>query len=170
MSKTFTLSESFKARANTACFWEAWVGACIARMGLYTRHAPLVLDGKPGASDLAVCGDFWGDKDDIWTDVEVKSSNLTFNNAADYPKDPVLVCSFNGWQRKRKYFNTPSALDINHLIVSRITGAIVWVPANAEVGFSETYDNDRGELYKTVTIKKSDLRDFIDFVEQFNEV
>lgn len=164
--KTFKLSESFKKRADTACFWEAWVAAVLSKQGFSVSHTPFLLDGVPAGPDLEVR---WADN--YWPmSAEVKSRNLVFYSAKDYPKDPVLVCSYNSWVRKRdkgEYFND-GTIGCDFFLVSCETGAIVWVPRRTIGVISEAWDPDRGELYSVVTVAKSELRDLIDFVEYAN--
>ncbi len=156
--RTFKLSESFKARADSACFWEAWVAAVLAKQGLWVRHTPFVLDGTPAGPDLSV---------GKWNmPAEVKSQNLTFNCAADYPKDRALVCSYNSWRRKVEAgdYLADGTIGCDFFLVSRETGAIVWVPKETYVHLTEVWDSDRSELYKAIYAAKCDLRDLIDYV------
>ncbi len=46
MSQASTVSQSFRDRADRACFYEAWAGAVLSRAGLYTTHCPFLIDGK----------------------------------------------------------------------------------------------------------------------------
>jgi hypothetical protein len=161
--KTFKLSESFKKRADTACFFEAWVASILARNGLRTVHNPMVMDGKPGEADLLIYASWCGP-----VPVEVKSVNKTFNSAADYPADTIIVCSYNGWRRKN--LDGRTYLSYDYLIVSRETGAIVWFGPHTPVNIGEAWDPERGEMYKVVTAQKDNLMDLIDFVECYTDL
>lgn len=158
------VSQSFRDRADPAAFWEAWVGAVLARAGLYTTHCPFEIDGKDHGQtfDLMVgtCpeGDYYDMKP-----VEVKSLKLTFNDPDTYPFDEVLVCSQNSFLRKwpgRDY----SMRDF--LFVSTQTGSIVWLPSMTKVTLGrEIRDNSRNEVYKAVSASKDMLRPLDEFVE-----
>ena len=168
--RSLGISESFRLRADSACFWEAWVASVLARAGLCVIHEPFTIASDVGKKveeyaqsfDLSV-GTFWHDD---WCDmqpVEVKSINLGFHSAEKYPFKDVLVCSqksflnkFPGMDNTRRHF----------LFVSRETGSIVWLPYGTKVELGrEVMDKSRNETYKVVYAPKSALRDLSDFVE-----
>ncbi len=162
------VSDSFRGRADSAAYWEAWCGAVLSRANLHTHHYPFPggdfgSDGEYGHTwDLNVSNTAypWGNQHPV----EVKSVNLTFTNASDYPCDSVIVCSQNSFLRK---WPGSSSVGRDFLFVSRITGNIVWLPSASKISVGhETMDRSRGELYKTVHAKKSDLHDLSEFVEK----
>ncbi len=155
------VSDSFRGRADGAAYWEAWVAAVLSRAGLYTIHYPFEIDGREhGQScDLTVS------TDGRWSgvQVEVKSLNHTFCSSSDYRYDSVMVCSQNNFLRK---WPGASKTGRDFLFVSRITGNIIWLPIDSPITVGhETFDSTRGESYKTVHAKKTDLRELCDFVE-----
>ncbi len=165
------VSQSFIDRADSAAFYEAWVGSTLSRAGLYTVHYPFKIDGKDHSQsfDLTVCNDhtwteqvYAGGLDG--TSVEVKSLNLTFTCPDDYPFDEVLLCSQSSFNKKwpnRDY----TCRDF--LLVSRKTGSIVWVPQMTQVGNKSVTDHTRGETYVAVTVGRDALKPLQDFVETF---
>jgi hypothetical protein len=167
------VSKSFLDRADSAAFYEAWVGAVLARAGLYTLHHPFVADG----------GDYHGQSWDLeaynvtpeeyyWctsppscrrVEVECKSLSLTFYNTDTYPFDDVLVCSQNSWLRKWPGKDTTQR---DFLLISRPTGSVLWLPVSSPVVLGvEVTDRTRGETYKAVQAQKTSLKDLADFVE-----
>ncbi len=167
------VSQSFIDRADSAAFYEAWVGAVLARAGLYTVHHPFKIDGKDHSQsyDLDVC-DEWTWTGQVYaggldgTRVEVKSLNLTFTCPEDYPFPEVLLCSQSSFNKKwpgRDYTMR------DFLLVSRKTGSIVWVPTMTQVGVKTVTDKTRNETYQAMTVNQSALSPLQDFVETFNE-
>jgi hypothetical protein len=164
MKKT-AVSESFMSRADSAAFWEAWVGACVSRMGLYTLHHPFAIDGKEhGESwDLDV------HESDMSrpTKVEVKSQRQEFTCPSDFCPRDFIVCSQNNFMRK---WPGASSIRSDFLFVSTVTGCIVWLPKGSEVSFGhETYDKQRGELFKTVKTSANNLKSFKEFCQHVKE-
>jgi hypothetical protein len=171
-------SKSFVSRADSAAFWEAWVGAMLSRHGLYTLHYPFTLIEETGlpkshyahAWDLSVTSSIDellgspGHKKPI--ELEVKSVNLKFSFHGDYPHNGVLVCSKPSWDRKWP-FEDHTCRDF--LLVSRQTGAAVWIPIGCPTGIVEVTDKSRGEKYRCVAVHKSCLRPFDDFVAMVKE-
>lgn len=164
-----SVSESFRNRADSAAFWEAWVGACLTRGGLYVVLQPWEIDGKDHSQnyDLRVFKDFpWSiDESDAGLDVEVKSLSLEFNNPDDYPYDEVLVCSKNSFDRKAGRHNLYN-LYTDFFLVSVETGSILWLPEGTEIGTKTVTDRERDETYQSVTCRKKDLRYLSDFIEK----
>lgn len=167
------VSESFKKRADPAAFWEAWVGAVLARAGLFTVHYPFVCDGSDehGLSfDLEVssCHPYehrFQAGGLISAEVDVKSLSLSFSNVESYPFDSVILCSQNSFLRKWPGSSTTKR---DFLLLSTDTGSLVWVPVGTPVILGgEVYDKSRHELYRVAKVQKSDLREFSDFVELF---
>ncbi len=166
------VSQSFRDRADSAAFYEAWVGSVLARAGLYTVHHPFLIDGKDHGHtwDLDVsaedpsgwASDYGGF---TLTNVEVKSLSVSFENAAGYPYETVLVCSQNSWIRK---WPGKDAVQRDFLLVSKPTGCICWIPAGSpvELGVLVT-DKSRNETYLAVQTNKQHLRPLQDFVETF---
>lgn len=163
------VSPSFKKRANEAAFWEAWVGAVLARGGLYTLHHPFVADGGSHHGltwDLDVGG--WhcftdGDYYQPPCEVECKSLNLTFTCPKDYPFDTCLVCSANSWERK---WGEEKDTQRDFLFISRETGAILWLPRGAPVHKKKTVDGTRDESYWVMYTDKRNLEPLWDFIEE----
>ncbi|MDD5374460.1 hypothetical protein [Acidithiobacillus sp.] len=158
------VSDSFRGRADAAAYWEAWTGAVLSRAGLYTEHYPFHISEGPGGIDYSQTWDLNVSKrGGPYTEVEVKSVNLTFTSVQDYPMRDVMVCSQNSFLRK---WPGKAAIGRDFLFVSRITGNIVWLPKHSPISVGhETYDRERGETYKTVHARKADLRDLSDFLE-----
>ncbi len=167
-----TVSQSFRDRADSAAFYEAWVGAVLARTGLFTVHQPFLIDGKDhGESwDLDVLNydpiRILPDGGLINRRVEVKSLSVSFENVRQYPYETVLVCSQNSWLRK---WPAKDTVQRDFLLVSKPTGCICWIPAGSpvELGVLVT-DKSRNETYKAVQTNKGLLRPLQDFVETFN--
>ncbi len=160
--------QTFAGRADRAAFWEAWVGAVLSRAGLYTLHHPFTLTSETGKSNADYAHSFdldvWVEpQNELSTEVEVKSLNLTFNNSLNYPYESLMVCSQSSWLKK---WPGKDKVQRDFLFVSRATGAIVWLPVGSPVTMGhETVDSKRGETYKTVQAKSSDLKELCDFVE-----
>lgn len=161
--KTRPLSQSFKDRANEACFWEAYSAAVLARAGLYVGHFPFSLseaetESKGFSHDLDVSID---GLDPLWP-IEVKSKNIHFTTTDDYPYEDVFVCSQNFFLRNWPGY---TALGRDFLLVSTQSGAILWMPAGTPVSLGkEVLDSKRGELFKCVTCDKKYLRSLQEFV------
>lgn len=165
----------FASRANEAAFWEAWTGAVLARCGLYTVHHPFTVANHVGEIhqyahtwDLDVstrhpaeAAMFGGSRE-----VEVKSLNLDFVDTESYPNQQVLVCSAASHRRK---FKENDFLGRDFLLLSRFTGAIVWVPPDTPLKTRQITDSDRGESYKALACRKEDLRALKDFVKTFSD-
>lgn len=168
MKADFTVSDSFRRRADSAAFFEAYVASRLTRLGLHVVLYPVVV-AAPGESleafhrtvDLRVrgacdptpsnSGGFSG------FPVEVKSQNMSFtDDPSSYPKDSPLVCSQSSWGHKCAGRSTTR---YDQLYVSRITGGILWLPAGSPVTLGvEVYDSKRNELYKAVATSKQYLR------------
>ncbi len=161
------VSDSFRGRADAAAYWEAWVGAVLARAGLYTEHFPFYIADGTGGMDYSQTWDLnVSSGKGPYTEVEVKSVNLEFTGVKDYPRHSVMVCSQNSFLRK---WPGGSTIGRDFLFVSRITGNVVWLPKNSRISVGhETFDGSRNELYKTVHGRKEDLRNLYEFVEHCN--
>lgn len=167
-------TERFAARADSAAFWEAWVGAVLARAGLYTLHHPFTVGSEVGRSNESYAQSHDLDVFQFYpwaidegkpnpVQVEVKSSNALFTGAWDYPFPSVMVCSQSSFLKK---WPGASKTGRDFLFVSRVTGNILWLPVHSPVTVGhETFDAKRGEAYKTVHAAKSDLRDLHAFTE-----
>ncbi len=167
--KSTYISESFKSRADTSAFWEAWVGAKLSRGNLYTVHHPFTLSSETG-NPLSFYAHTWDL--DVSVDkvnclpVEVKSVNLKFTFPNDYPHLGILVCSDSSWQKK---WPGTDVTQRDFLLVSRETGAIVWLPKGAPVIRKMQKDPSRGEEYLCVATHKAELRSFNDFMQYVKE-
>lgn len=164
----------FASRANEAAFWEAWVGAVLARCGLYTLHHPFTVAN--GLGEVHLYGHSWDlDVTDaipegfMWQElarpVEVKSLALTFTCPDDYPYEEVMVCSEAS--HKRKFAQCEQA-GRDFLLVSRVTGSILWVPKGTPTAVKMASDRDRGETYKVVYCRKESLCALKGFVQTFS--
>lgn len=165
------VSQSFADRADSAAFYEGWVSAVLSRCGLYVLHRPFVVDGSK-EHDLSVDISVGVEASNAGqatliqnsADVEIKSLNLDFKNPFDYPYDEVLLCSQSSFLKK-----WPGAYktERDFLMVSRVTGAILWVPKRTDVMFGkEIYDSKRGELYRAVAVQRKFLRPLKGFVSE----
>lgn len=158
------VSESFKRRADSAAFWEAWVGAVLSRAGLYTLHHPFTI--AKNYTEVREHGQTWDLE--AWSEnrnqlkIEVKSVNLTFLGPVSHPHDDVNLCSKKSFDRK----GWVDVLGRDFLIVSRATGSIVWVPEGSIVDFSDTFDSDRKEKFAICTTRKVNVQDLHAFVEK----
>lgn len=164
MAKTNYISDSFKQRADSSAFFEAWVGAKLSRSNLYTVHHPFTLAAETG-NPLSFYAHTWdidvGVDNVNWLPVEVKSVNLKFTEPNDYPHMGVLVCSDASWQNKWPGVDVVSR---DFLMVSRDSGGIVWLPKGAPVIRKLVKDPTRGEEYLCVASHKTELRSLNDFV------
>jgi hypothetical protein len=158
------VSESFKRRADSAAFWEAWVGSVLSRAGLYTLHHPFTI--AKNYTEVREHGQTWDLE--AWCEnrnpvkIEVKSVNLTFLGPVSHPHEDVNLCSKKSFDRK----GWADVLGRDFLIVSRATGSIVWMPDGSEVSFSDTFDSDRKEKFTICTAKRSSMQDLHAFVEK----
>lgn len=164
MTRKNYISESFKQRADSSAFFEAWVGAKLSRANLYTVHHPFTLASETG-NPLGFYAHTWDldvSRDNkVFTPVEVKSVNLTFVEPNDYPHLGLLVCSDASWQKKWPGADT---VQRDFLMVSRETGGIVWLPKGAPVTSKEVKDPSRNETYRCVAAHKKELVSFSTFV------
>lgn len=165
MDRSARISESFKARADSSAYWEAWVGARLARMNLWTKHWPVTLADELGVP-LSHYAHSW-DLDvsangTVFTPVEVKSINLSFLDPKDYPHQGVLVCSDASWRKK---WGMQDTLKRDFLIVSRVTGGIVWLPKGASCGLTRVTDKTRGETYMARSTHVSNLQPLVAFAD-----
>lgn len=158
------VSPSFRKRAPSAAFWEAWVAAVLTRGGLYVELGPWAIDGK----DYGLSVDLTVSSPARELKVEVKSLNLEFNNPSDYPYEPLLVCSENSYKRKwSKYGLWPKSLPIDFLFVSRVTGAVIWLPEGSLVqGGHMVHDRERNESHVSITASRAQLRGVDEFIQK----
>ncbi len=163
------ISESFKQRADSSAFFEAWVGAMLSRCNLLTVHHPFTLANETGNPvsfyahtwDLDVSAD-----NKLFTPVEVKSVNLKFTEPNDYPHLGVLVCSDASFTKK---WPGKSKTQRDFLMVSRETGGIIWLPKGTETGITVVTDKTRKETYDCRTTHKSSLLPLSAFVAHIND-
>ena len=168
------ISESFKRRADSAAFFEAYVAAKLSRAGLWVLHHPFTLASETGRDrlsyaqsvDLEVTGtqQDMSDYPESRIDVEVKSSGVTFEDTPyTYPKLNILVCSKLSWDRK---WGSSPFLERDFLFVSRKTGAILWLPRGAHCVEALVTDRTRNESYVAMEATKHSLRPLSEFVEE----
>ena len=164
MAKTNYISDSFKQRADSSAFFEAWVGAMLSRSNLYSVHHPFTLAAETG-NPLSFYAHSWdldvSPDNRVFTPIEVKSVNLRFTEPYDYPHMGVLVCSYSSWRHK---WAGKDKTQRNFLMVSRDTGGIIWLPQGTETGVTQVTDKTRKETYACRTTHKSELRPLADFV------
>lgn len=169
--------QQFKERADSAAFWEAWVGAVLARNGLYTLHYPFTVaeNWQEVAEhyltwDLEV-GPYHPVEDQLgyYRKVEVKSLNTEFYGPGDYPYPDLMVCSQKSWDRKWGETATDRTVR-DFLFVSRATGAIVWLPVGSPVTLNvPSVDREREQYYNGVRSSPKYLKDLQAFVESFRD-
>lgn len=167
MKKDVSISNSFRARADSAAFWEAWVGAQLSRKGLRTVHLPFTLTSETGnpASYYANTWDLEVGRHGFT--VEVKSSNLSFTLPNDYPHMGVLVCSESSYMKK---WGPVTENHRDFLFVSRTTGGVIWLPIGAPVTVREVTDMKRAETYACVASGKQYLRSLDEYVAYIKEM
>lgn len=68
--------------------------------------------------------------------IDVKSRNLRFTSAADYPYPTALVDTLSGWRAK---IRKPSAI----VLVSQVTGAMLVIPRSTEPHWAVRRRTDR---------------------------
>lgn len=160
--------KSFLGRADSAAFFEAWVGASLARLGLFTLHRPFTLAEETGfdVSDYANSWDLdVGPHPASLVPVDVKSVNLTFTGPYDYPFPTILLCSRKAFERRR-----PGKLVLGHdfITVSRNTGKMVWVPSGTPITFKTITDSTRGETFESTCADRQHIRSIFNFVKHMN--
>lgn len=166
-AKTTPKNFSFHNRADIGAFWEAWVGAVLARAGLFTIHYPFIVDGKDHSTtwDLEVL-----DGHPAYctkpTTVEVKSRDVLFTCPEDYPFEAVNVCSLNSFQAK---WPGSDKLGRDFLLVSQRTGAVLWLPEGSRIEVSEAWDGEQQRQFKIVQCPDTALRTLADFVEKVKD-
>jgi hypothetical protein len=158
------VSQSFRGRADEAAFFEAYVAAMCTREGLYATCHPWAIDGEDHGETWDL--DLYGSKSNYFDgeciSAEVKSLNVPFATAMDYPYPTILVCSMNSWNRKWPGTDITSR---DFLFVCRKTGCIAWLPAGTPVEVTEIEDRERrGYIQKTMCAASANLRSFEDFV------
>jgi hypothetical protein len=163
------ISESFRQRADSAAFFEAWVGAKLSRANLFTVHHPFTLASETG-NPLGFYAHTWdldvGIDNVNWLPVEVKSVNLSFMEPGNYPHLGLLVCSDASWQKKWPGAET---VQRDFLMVSRDTGCIVWLPKGSPTTKRQQKDPSRNETYVCVAAQKCELRSFGAFINYAKE-
>jgi hypothetical protein len=165
--KAFKRSESFKSRQDESAFWEAWVGACLTRQGLFASLNPTATGLEyynPRSADI----DTWCRDNGLAVQVEVKSVKRFFTCPADYQDryenhGKVFLGNMGTWNARH-----PSRITtlFDYLIVSKLTGCLVWLPADSKVELGvDEYDFSRNEVFKAVYGSKHDLKSFEEFVD-----
>ncbi len=170
MAKTNYISESFKQRADSSAFFEAWVGAKLSRSNLFSLHFPFTLAAETG-NPLSFYAHSWdldvSPDNTVFTPLEVKSVNLKFTEPNDYPHMGVLVCSESSWQKK---WPLKELTQRDFLMVSRESGGIVWLPKGSLTKVIQQKDKTRGELYSCRATGKECLRSFSDFTNHIKGI
>lgn len=169
MTRKNYISESFKQRADSSAFFEAWVGAKLSRGNLYTVHHPFTLAAETGNPlsfyahtwDLDVSAD-----NKVFIPVEVKSVNLKFHEPNDYPHLGLLVCSAASWDKK---WPLEEKTQRDFLMVSRETGGIIWLPKGAPVIRKMVKDPSRNEEYMCIASFKIELEPLSKFIQYVQE-
>lgn len=169
--RSTSISANFRDRADSGAFYEAWVGAVLARGGLWTLHHPFTL--AESRADIPAYAHTWdldvGASDDAtYSDipVEVKSGNLTFHNVESYPFEEMMVCSQASWERK--WTSDKTLRDF--LFVSRPTGAILWLPKGTHVSLNNVaHDSTRNQTYKVVKALSAHLRPLDEFIRMVKD-
>jgi hypothetical protein len=159
------ISESFKSRADTAAFWEAWVAACLTRAELEVLLLPLTIaktDEEFQSYQKRVGDILVGIPGHPKRSVEVKSASRNFVTAKDVP-ERMLLCSDASHRRKTNAEHNTSYA--HFLMVSTVTGAIIWVPKGTPTEVTVVTDSSRNETYKCRTVARADVRELSDFVE-----
>ncbi len=174
---------SFDGRLERGAFWEAWVGAVLSRCGLHTVHYPCLVDKTKNFDNTWDLEVFYQPSPLInqklevrslsepndgrssgsgRTAVEVKSNKLTYHGVDDYPFDTVLVCAQDSWMKK---WPGKETVQRDFLMVSRLTGHLVWVPTGTKVQLNHpVHDRNRNYSYKCVVVNKDQLRPFAEFI------
>lgn len=179
------MPKSFADRLAVGAFWEGYVASCLALNGLHTLHNPAVVGGERDHSishDLDVFannpfepGTFTdesclrerrgGDKEGVTkaqTQLEVKSSKLTFTGPLNYPNITATVCAQESWMNK---WPGKETVQRDFILVSRVTGSMVWVPVGAKVQMNHmVHDMVRNYTYKCVIVGREQLRTFQEYV------
>ncbi len=162
----FGIDSSFRKRADSACFYEAWVGSVLARAGLCTIHQPFTI--AKSRADMATYAHTWDlevyDPESRYqTKVEVKSTNLKFDTPDSYPHETLLVCSEKSFLNK---WPGQIATGRDFLFVSRLTGSILWLPAGTITHIETVGDRSRNEVYRAMAANKSKLKDLMSFIDK----
>lgn len=145
-------SKSFLSRVDEGAFWESFVATILCRNGLYVLHNPFQLGECSDPIAATTCDLVVGYSpilDPSW-DVEVKSKKKSFSDPSDLWGEELLLCS-QSWFLKN--FPGYDSTGRDFLIVSAATQEILWVPYGTPVKLGvEVVDNQRGEVYKAVTV------------------
>lgn len=173
------VSQSFRDRADGAAFFEAWVGMTLTRAGLWVILHPWTMDGDDYGQSwdldvmVAPTSSFKNERGaEVSTFAplnhnmfDVKSLSVSYGGVSDYPFNDVLVCSQSSYNRKFGHLKS-SGLGGNFLLVSKVTGSIVWVPKGSPITMNNTvHDRGRNEVYQAVRTSKQYLRPLQDMVE-----
>lgn len=155
------LSQSFKDRADEACFWEAWVAAMIARNGYPVTHMDFSV-GDEADPEKAISFDLviGGLPDKL--PVDVKSRGVRFTQPESFPFESVNVCSANF---ARRNFKTEKELGRHFLIVSSFTGHILWLPKGTPLQSRMVIDGTRSEAFLCMAADRDCLQTFGEFID-----
>ncbi len=171
------MPSGFSERLAVGALWEAWSASVLTRCGLYVLLHPVVVGGDRDHSvshDLDVFA-----ADPLFSDnvkvnrsftgavkasipAEVKSNKFTFHGPDDYPHDTVLVCAQDSWMNK---WPGKETVQRDFLLVSRVTGHLVWVPTGTKVTLGyPVHDRNRQYSYNCAVVNAGQLRPLKDFV------
>lgn len=148
------ISESFRARADLACYMEAYVAGMFARNRLYVLHAPLITDPTEKerealmyhTSDLCLM-DPTDPLGEMYP-VEVKSTSGKFHRSPD----GILVCSQASFDRK--YGPGKTALPVMYAYISAKSAEVVCIPSGVKLIKNVPWvDRTRNESYEVVVAK-----------------
>ena len=151
----------FLAELKDGHQWQLWVALQFLKHGLAVQVPELRI--RPSQDDINSYTDT-GDVVVILPErkaiFEVKSRDITFTCAEDYPYTTAFVDRVKTWERKRD--NRPTGV----LLVSQHTGAIVGVPSSTQAHWSveSRHDNVRDYDRDYYMADKSLLYDFGDIV------
>lgn len=161
------LSQSFKDRADEACFWEAWVATLIARQGFRCTHMDFHV-GEEADPEKATSFDLIISGLPTLLYLDVKSKNLTFDaSPSNFPYKTINVCSENFANRN---FGDPSKLGRHFLIVSQRTGYILWLPRETPLRTRMVIDGTRSEAFQCMAADRDKLKSFKEFIEYLDRL
>jgi hypothetical protein len=146
--------------------WQLWVAVQFLKEGFAVKVPPLEI--RPNHDSI----DDYTDHGDIIVLLgsrgayfECKSRGLYFNSVLDYPHDTAFVDRVNTWRRK-----ATKAVAI--LLVSRITGKIIVVPASTEKDWlrEERFDRVRQYRREYYMAMRNSLRDWADLLAGLHRI
>lgn len=125
--------ELFKKELEKGHFWQTCVATFLKEEGLEVEAPGLEIRDQIqdafkfiNTKDLIAAGEI----------IEVKSRNLSFTSGHDYPYKTIFIDTVSGWEAKKP---KPFA----YVMVSQITGCMIWTPGNSKKGWTVTRNRDR---------------------------